>query len=92
VGPKTGVDDVERRNILPLPGLELRTLGRPAHCQSLYECAIPPPPKKKHYNLDNLNEVDTRNVKTINGTRHGLKPVALSTGVDVTACRDQPAV
>jgi hypothetical protein len=37
MGPRTGLDDVERRNILPLPGLELRPLGRPACSQSLYQ-------------------------------------------------------
>jgi hypothetical protein len=33
VGPRTGL---ERRKILPLPGLKLRTFGRPARSQSLY--------------------------------------------------------
>jgi hypothetical protein len=33
---RTGLDDVERRKILPLPELELRTLGRPARSLSLY--------------------------------------------------------
>jgi hypothetical protein len=36
LGPTTGLDDVERRKILRLPGLELRLLGRPARSQSLY--------------------------------------------------------
>jgi hypothetical protein len=36
VGPRTGLDDVENRKFLPLPGLELRPLGRPASSQSLY--------------------------------------------------------
>jgi hypothetical protein len=27
VGPRTGLDDVEKTKILPLSGLELRTLG-----------------------------------------------------------------
>jgi hypothetical protein len=31
VGPRTSLDVRERRKILPLPGLELRPLGRPAH-------------------------------------------------------------
>jgi hypothetical protein len=35
LGPRTGLDDVERR-ILHLPGLELRPFGRPARSQSLY--------------------------------------------------------
>jgi hypothetical protein len=33
--PRTGLDDMENRKILPLPGLELRPLGHPA------DCAIP---------------------------------------------------
>jgi hypothetical protein len=36
VGLRIGLDDVERRKILPLPGLELRPLGCPARSQSLY--------------------------------------------------------
>jgi hypothetical protein len=43
VGPRTGLDDVERRKILPLPGLELRPLGRPACSQSLYRLRYPGP-------------------------------------------------
>jgi hypothetical protein len=30
VGPRAGLDDVEKRKFLTLPGLELRHLGRPA--------------------------------------------------------------
>jgi hypothetical protein len=33
--PRSGVDDVERRKILPLLGLELWPLGRPADCDLL---------------------------------------------------------
>jgi hypothetical protein len=29
VGPRTGMDDMERRKILPLQGLEVQPLGRP---------------------------------------------------------------
>jgi hypothetical protein len=36
VGPRAGMDDVEKRKILPLPELELRSLGRLARSQSLY--------------------------------------------------------
>jgi hypothetical protein len=36
VGPRAGLDDVEKRKFLILPGLELRPLGRPARSQSLY--------------------------------------------------------
>jgi hypothetical protein len=41
VGPKTGLDDVEKRKILPLPGPELRHLSRPARSQSLYRLRYP---------------------------------------------------
>jgi hypothetical protein len=46
VGPRTGLDDVERRKTLSLPGLELRPLGRWARSQSLYrlpylQCRVP---------------------------------------------------
>jgi hypothetical protein len=33
VGPRIGLEDVERRKVLPLQGLELRTLGRPTRSQ-----------------------------------------------------------
>jgi hypothetical protein len=36
VGPRAGLDDVEKRTFLTLPGLDLRPLGRPARGQSLY--------------------------------------------------------
>jgi hypothetical protein len=36
VDPIIGLDDVEKRKFLTLPGLEIRPLGRPARNQSLY--------------------------------------------------------
>jgi hypothetical protein len=36
VGLRTGLDDMEKRKFLTLPGLELRPLGRPGRSQSLY--------------------------------------------------------
>jgi hypothetical protein len=41
VGPKCGLDDVEKSKILRLPGLELRPLGRPARSQPLYRLRYP---------------------------------------------------
>jgi hypothetical protein len=35
VGPRAGLDDVEKGKFLTLPGLEPRPLGRPAPSQSL---------------------------------------------------------
>jgi hypothetical protein len=49
VDPRPGLDDVEKRKFLTLPGLEFLSFGRPASSQSLYrlryagsrlECAI----------------------------------------------------
>jgi hypothetical protein len=36
VGPRAGLDDVEKRKFLTLPGLELRPLGRPPLCRIRY--------------------------------------------------------
>jgi hypothetical protein len=36
VGPRTGLDGVEKTKISSLPGLELRPLGRAARSQLLY--------------------------------------------------------
>jgi hypothetical protein len=36
VSPRAGLDNVEKRKLLTLPGLELRPLGRPARRQLLY--------------------------------------------------------
>jgi hypothetical protein len=41
VGPRAGLDDVEKRKFLSFPGLELRPLGRPARSQSLYRLSYP---------------------------------------------------
>jgi hypothetical protein len=39
VGPRTGLDDVEKKKILPLTGLELRSLVRPTHSPGLSNVA-----------------------------------------------------
>jgi hypothetical protein len=36
VGHRAGLDDVEKRKFVTLPGLELRLLGLPVRSQSLY--------------------------------------------------------
>jgi hypothetical protein len=41
VGPRAGLDDVENRNFLNIPGLELRPLSRPTRSQSLYRLSYP---------------------------------------------------
>jgi hypothetical protein len=39
--PRAGVDDVDKRKSVNLPGYELRPLGRPARSQSLYRLRYP---------------------------------------------------
>jgi hypothetical protein len=41
VGPTASLYDVEKRKLLPLPGLELRPLGRPVSSQSLDRLRYP---------------------------------------------------
>jgi hypothetical protein len=41
VGPRAGMDDVEKRKFLTLPGLEPRPLGRLSRSQSLYRLSYP---------------------------------------------------
>jgi hypothetical protein len=41
VDPSAGLDDVEKRKFLTLPGLELRPLCRPAPSQWLYRMRYP---------------------------------------------------
>jgi hypothetical protein len=41
VGPRAGVDDVEKRKFLTLLGLEFRPLGHPTRSQSLYRRRYP---------------------------------------------------
>jgi hypothetical protein len=46
VGLRAGLDDLERRKFLTLPGLELRHHGRPARSYSLYRLRYPGSPCK----------------------------------------------
>jgi hypothetical protein len=41
VGPRAGLDDVEKIKLLTLPELELRPLSGPARSQSLYRLSYP---------------------------------------------------
>jgi hypothetical protein len=43
MNPRTGLDDVEKRRFLTVPGLELRPLGRPAVASRYTDYAIPAP-------------------------------------------------
>jgi hypothetical protein len=40
VGPRAGLDDVEKKKFFTLPGLELRPFGRPARSQSIKEVKL----------------------------------------------------
>jgi hypothetical protein len=41
VGPRAGMDDMEKWKFLPPSGSEIRPLGRPSHSQSLYRLSYP---------------------------------------------------
>jgi hypothetical protein len=41
VDSRAGLDDVEKRKFLTLPGIEIRPLGRPGRSQSLYQLRYP---------------------------------------------------
>jgi hypothetical protein len=41
VGPRAGLNIMQKLKFLSLPGLELRPLGRPARSQSLYRLRYP---------------------------------------------------
>jgi hypothetical protein len=41
MNPRAGLDDVEKKKCLTLPGLELRPLGRPPRSQTLYRPRFP---------------------------------------------------
>jgi hypothetical protein len=41
VDPRANLDDLEKRKLLTIPGLELRPLGRPARVQLLYRLSYP---------------------------------------------------
>jgi hypothetical protein len=51
VDASDGLDDVEKRKFLTVPGLELRPLGRPARRQSVYQLCylISDCMENKHY-------------------------------------------
>jgi hypothetical protein len=48
VGPRAGLNGMEKSKFLTLPGLELRPLGRPARSQSLYQLRYPGPNNLYH--------------------------------------------
>jgi hypothetical protein len=60
VGPRAGLDDVEKRKFLTLPGLELLTRGRPARSQSLYRLRYPGSYRGIIKGLIFRNHTDTR--------------------------------
>jgi hypothetical protein len=49
VDPRAGLEDVEKRKFLILPGLELRPFDRPVRSQSLYRLSYPDSTESKWY-------------------------------------------
>jgi hypothetical protein len=54
VDPRAGLDDLEKSKFLTPPGLELRSLSRPARSQSLYRLRYPGSKCKKRNAADVL--------------------------------------
>jgi hypothetical protein len=70
VDARAGLDDVDKRKFLALPGLELRPVGRPARSQSLYKLfrratlkkpndILSKDTKRVHLKKENINFVET---------------------------------
>jgi hypothetical protein len=57
VDPRVALDDVEKRKFLTLPGLELRSIGRPARSQSLNRLLYPGPYLKENTNYNKFSEI-----------------------------------
>jgi hypothetical protein len=53
-GPGVGLDDVEKRKFLALPGLELLPLDHPARSQSLYRLRYPGSSILRYYPINFL--------------------------------------
>jgi hypothetical protein len=58
VDPRAGLDDLEKRKFLTLPGLQLRPLGHPARSQSLYRLSYPGSSRSVFQNFLKIYEVD----------------------------------
>jgi hypothetical protein len=58
---RAGLDEVEKRKFLTLPGLELRSLGRPARSLSLYRLRYPGSGIKEYWRKLHNEEVVTNN-------------------------------
>jgi hypothetical protein len=81
VDPRAGLDDVENRKFLTLPGLELLPLGRPVRSQSLYRLRCPGSMtltgrcNRLHERLDVLKGAATQEIPLLLSDRgHGSPP------------------
>jgi hypothetical protein len=70
VGLGTGNDGLEKRQILPLPGLKFRSLGRPAHSQSLHRLRYPGwNVTLRSVVVSNVSEETAASIYTLDSTR-----------------------
>jgi hypothetical protein len=70
MGPSTGLEHMERRKIMPLPGHELLPLGRPGHSQSL--CRLRDSGSQLTYTYQNTSIVSTHRIDAIHGNKRLL--------------------
>jgi hypothetical protein len=68
VGTRGGLDAVEKRKFLTLPGLELRPLDRPARSQSLYRLRCPGSNKLRVPNLISKKLLEPNYISSIHYT------------------------
>jgi hypothetical protein len=72
VGPRAGLDDMDKRKFLTLPGLELQSVGHPDHRHSLYQLCyhsskwLQDPRKINGDNLKNVKPSGISGIKTRN--------------------------
>jgi hypothetical protein len=84
VGPKAGLDDLEQRKFLNLPGLELRHLGFPARRQSQYRLRSP----GSHFHRKR-DEIRIQQKRFVNATAVPSKVLLASYQVSYRITRDK---
>jgi hypothetical protein len=74
---RAGLDDLEDRKFLALPGLELRPLCRPARSQSLYRLSYPGPQGRR------VNQANNKQI--LRTLSRGTSDDTITPGVQVSS-------
>jgi hypothetical protein len=70
VGLRVGLEDMEKRKFLTIPGVELQPLGRPARSQSLYRLSYPGSSRLSTYPPKGFTNGDESRVGYCKHSRH----------------------